>query len=272
MRRHHYWKDPFRRLKFLESLEPRLPLASHVWTGLGASDDWDLPDNWDGGVVPAAGDTALFNNANGSSVKLYGNQTKTVKIQASAGNIIIDLNGFDFNQQGISTHSQTATNLTITGPGSLLSPFGGVGFDIGGIGVASSVLLTNITKFEFDDIKIGGLGHYVVAPDFSSFELVSAGSGKLEVRGSMGEGTSIQVGVIANGQGELVVTQESAIELTNDVIVGIRSRGEVAIIDSSLQSQASIVVGEGWVEEPVPPETHSEIVDGTIPGYLTLTR
>src|SRR6476646_617521 len=69
----------------LEALEPRVVLSQIMWDTSAAptGGDWDMPNNWIGGAVPASGDSAIIQGLTGAG---------TVLLQSNLADSVASLN------------------------------------------------------------------------------------------------------------------------------------------------------------------------------------
>ena len=97
-------------------------MAEILWIGNGSNTSWHLPTNWQGGVVPDVGDTAVFTNA-GTGNCLFNAPVSTGKVQFDPNwSGTFKTNGYSINCNGFLASQTTAgtidlSNSTITNTG-----------------------------------------------------------------------------------------------------------------------------------------------------------
>jgi hypothetical protein len=91
----------------LEGLEPRIALATDIWSGLGTDANWMTPANWQSGVAPVAGDTLVF-PANAPQP----NNTNNFPAATTFGSITIGGSGYDLTGNALDLSSGITTSYT----------------------------------------------------------------------------------------------------------------------------------------------------------------
>jgi hypothetical protein len=194
-----------------------------VWTGAGADSNWTTTVNWNGGVVPTAGDSVVFNASTTKGCKLNANATvKAIMFQgAYTGSIAfqsactLSVSGnADFGGPVAITQTSGALKFIGSGPPQMFTPKAGALFPAiiqagtGGTTVQTYGFKTkelratagqwnlgvNLVDSVGDFINIGAGGWLnfgsstlrVAAPtvDFSTIPTLNPGAGTLEFCGS----------------------------------------------------------------------------------------
>lgn len=206
-----------------EVLERRVVPAELLWTG-AVSQFWSNPANWQGNVVPAAGDSLVFSNSNRkTTVNDLATGTFFSSIQVTQADYVLTGNGIDVDTISFSaTAGQSRIDMNV---------------DLQGSDLASLIQVNG------GRLVLGG----VLSGD-ATRPLTKAGSGILRYEGSSAN-TYAGLTQIGNGRLELNKTS-SAIDdaIRGDLVMGGTAPVQVVLMQShQIANTSRITIAGGAV-------------------------
>jgi outer membrane autotransporter protein len=236
-----------------------MPSMVHAqeWTG-GVSTNWNTAANWQGGVIPGAGDVATIDNEGAGWPVINGGTHSIAQVQigiASGGGSLTIMNGGKLNlSQSANIGLNFAGSATVTGGGSQMNVTDNltVGyFSNGGLTVSSSGVVTS--RDGYIGGYSGGTGIATVTSggqlDMSNELFIGygdMGQGQLDVTagGSVTAAQKATLGFWAGSRGTLNVAGATSYFSSGDFIVGRQGTGDVIATGGSKIESSSSIIGE----------------------------
>lgn len=220
----------------VENLEHRILFAARVWNG-AVNANWSTAANWDGGVLPQAGDDLIFGPGGSHHTNTNDLAAGTLfnTIQFSGSDYSINGNAIQLNG-GLAATNATGNNtfnvaITLRNAEMFVSGNAGTKLTLGGV-VDTANLVGTTGILGTSAVTVDGAGDLEIAGRLT-------GQGSLEKAGS---GTLFLTG--ANDYAGITRVTQGVINVQNATGLGLDTAGTMVATGAALQVQGDISVNE----------------------------